>query len=159
MQKHNTIDKHGLLRYDFLFSYWMFAWFALFWFLPKHSMLRTWLHPAFTLAVGAAENLVTFLLILIYNPKWNILWKFFAMMLCIKVAPLYLVMYETTPTVIPWKQSILAFMAVFSVYLGYLWFQDASLVEIYKTAIRSVVEDKNETPLYTAVQRISVGVL
>jgi len=155
MEKH-TLDTHGVLRYDFLFSYWMFMWFVLFWFLPKNDTLRTLIHPAFALVVGVFENLITVVLICIYNPKWQILWKFVAMMICIKLVPLYLVMYQTTPQPVPWGKSALAFVCVFSVYLGYLSIYGASFVDIYKTAILSVVHDKNKTPLFSVLRNITM---
>jgi len=151
----HTIDHKGTLRYDFLFSYWMFIWFILFWLLPKNDNLRSIAHPAFTLAIGVLENTITLLLILYYNPQWSIIWKFVAMMIAIKILPLYLVMYESTPLHVPWQNSIITFIVVFAIYLGYLFVNDANFVEIYKTAIVSVIMDENKTPLYSTLMSIT----
>lgn len=150
----HTLDKNVILRYDFLFSYWLFTWFLLYWFLPNYNTLRTLAHPAVALLVGIAENLITLILIFIYNPRWEIIWKFVAMMACIKIAPFYLVVNAPYPPTIPWRQSTIAFCIVFALYLGYLSVNRASFAEIYKTAIVSVVEDRNQTPLYATLSRM-----
>ena len=95
--RYHTVDKKGNLRPDFLFSYWIYAWFFIFYFTPDHSpkgtpsaLIKQYMNPTFTLYAAFLENLATLVLMMVYQTQWVVLLKFVAMMAVVKLLPLYL---------------------------------------------------------------------
>ena len=162
IQKYNpefhTTDETGQIRFDFLFSDWIFVWFVLFIMLPKGKSKYVASHPitlflvqytnpfvAFLFAI--IENTLTLLVILYYNPQPSIIIKFITMMLFSKILPaLYL--YTRYPTV--WIPNIISLFVIFAIYNVYLYYHSTNVYKIYKRTITSIVEDKDFTPIYNA---------
>lgn len=162
IQKYNpelhTTDETGQIRFDFLFSDWIFVWFVLFIMLPKEKSKYVSSHPitrflvqntnpfaAFVFAI--VENVLTLLVILYYNPQPSIIIKFITMMLFSKILPtLYL--YYHYPTV--WIPNIISLFVIFTIYNLYLYYHSTNVYKIYKRTITSIVEDKDFTPIYKA---------
>lgn len=147
----NTRDKRGIIRFDFLFSYWMFIWFVLYYFLPTHTqntpittVFKQYGNPLYVFYLGILENLATLTLIFLYNPNIKLVLKYIAMMCVTKVYPAYLLYYLPTN----WKMNLVAFVFVFIIYNVYLLFNDTNIYEIYENTVTSIIYDRDLTPLY-----------
>ena len=158
--RYNTVDKSGRMRPDFLFSYWIYAWFFLFYFTPDHStkgtpsdFIKKYLNPTVAFYVALAENLLTFLAILIYNPEINILLKFIAMMLVVKIIPLYLL--RNYP--IQFSRDIPVLISVFIAYNVYLAWNETDLWDVYKRTFESIRQGQNYTPFFGLLNTVSGG--
>jgi hypothetical protein len=151
-QKMDWTNHSPIIPFYYLFSYWMFTWFALFCLIPLHDTYKIYLNPAVAFVVGLFENLFTFILILLYNPKWSVIWKYIVMMLTMKALPLYYIL----KTPVNWLYSGIAFICVFAVYLEYLYWNKVDFVNTYIETIVSVIKDKNTTPMYAFLHRNSI---
>lgn len=148
----NTIDKHGIIRFDFLFSYWMFVWFIIYYFLPttigRNSpithLFKQYGNPLYVFYLGILENLATLGLLVWYNPDMRLIVKYIIMMCITKVYPAYLLYYLPTN----WKINLVLFVFVFGTYNAYLLMNDTSFNEVYEKTLTSIIYDHDLTPLY-----------
>jgi hypothetical protein len=150
----NTTDKTGKIRFDYLFSYWIFAWFLIFYFVDANTTSGKWIHkylnPVFALYIGFLEELVTFVYLLVINPQMNYIVKMLAMMTLIKLFPLYLL--RNYP--IHWKNDIMVFLFFFGIYNLYLFFNDTNVYDVYKRTFISFKEGTNKTPLFSLMDSL-----
>lgn len=154
--KKNTVDKKGVLRFDFLLSYWILVWFALFYFTPEKSTepiskwIRRHLNPSLGFYFAFIENVATLLLLIIYNPDLWLIFKFISMIVILKVIPLYLLRNYA----IRWKHDTLVFVVVFGIYNLYLAWNETNLYEIYERTITSIRKGDSQTPMYSLLSTI-----
>jgi len=153
----NTLDKSGVLRFDFLFSYWVFIWAIAFYFIPSNSdagqltkLIRHYLSPIVALYIALLENVIKLILMLYTDPQILIIGKFIAMITVIKLFPLYLLRNHKTHLV----RDIFAFISVFAVYNVYLAGNDTNIFEIYERTYSSIISGQNNTPLFALIERI-----
>lgn len=143
-----TLDKHGYIRFDYLFSYWIIAWFFIYYFIDVKNWIGGQIHkygnPKFALIFALIENIITLFWIIAVNRDIWIIFKYFCMMLIVKIWPLYLVW--NSPVKIP--QDIYVFITIFVIYNVYLYFNDETLITIYKRTFTSIINRDNNTPLF-----------
>jgi hypothetical protein len=96
-------------RFDLVFSYWIFTWFAL------HLLGFVRASPKLALEIGLTANVFIFIVMAIYgNP--NAL--FFAPInIALKAVPLYIVWNER----VRWPEDAQTFGLVFAIYLFWTW--------------------------------------
>ena len=148
----NTTDKQGIIRFDYLFTYWMFLWFILYYFLPTNTQrnspithfFKQYGNPLYVFYLGILENLATLGLLVWYNPDIQLIVKYILMMCVTKVYPAYLLYYLPTN----WKINLVLFVCVFVIYNTYLYLNDTSFYEVYKKTLTSIIYDRDLTPLY-----------
>jgi len=104
-------------RFDFVFSYWIFAWFLLYWF--------KWIDfsPKLALLLGVMENLVLFVFIIL-RKSWIFVFSFVVINLLIKILPLYLLRKEKIN--IHRDLSILIF--IFFLYVSWIFINEKTFV-------------------------------
>jgi hypothetical protein len=150
----NTLDKKGNIRFDYLFSYWIFAWFLVFYFVDKGTTAGKWiykyLNPTIALWIALMESLVTFVYLLILHPRLDYTIKMLAMMFFIKAFPLYLI--RRYP--IHWKNDILVTLILFAIYNVYLYFNDTNVIDIYRRTFTAFKEGTNQTPLFSLMDSL-----
>jgi hypothetical protein len=152
-RKH-TLDKSGVLRFDFLFSYWVFLWAIAFYFIPNNNthpfttFIKRNVQPMFALYVALAENMALFIAVLYYNPQWELIIKFITMILVVKIIPLYLLRNYT----FHWETNIVSFVCIFGLYNAYLFWNDTNMIEIYKKTIYSIITNQPNTPFFYWVE-------
>jgi len=76
------------MRFDFVFSYWIFAWYVLY------ALRVTTLIPKIALIVGIIHNTGLLLSMFYYKNDWIHIATFCFINLCIKVIPLWTVWNE-----------------------------------------------------------------
>ena len=147
----NTIDERGYIRFDFLFSYWVYIWFLMFYFIDKTTIygkaFQKYGNPKLALSIALFENIFTLFWIIFANGRIKTIIKYSCMMLIVKVLPLYLV-YKTP---IQWPQDLYVFTGVFVLYIIYLYLNDESLMTIYKRTFTSIMNRDNNTTLFHLV--------
>ena len=136
-----TVDSSGNIRGDYLFSYWIIVWFFAYYF------VKGLVSPIVALILALIENVITFVYLVISGSDVVILMKFLAMMLLIKIAPLWLLMNKR----VNWINSTVAFFAVFALYNIYLWMNKTDLIEIYRKTFNSIHSNSDQTPLFKAI--------
>lgn len=156
-----TVDKNGIIRPDFLFSYWVLVWFLIYLFLDTSSFKSAkntytrWIYdhinPFFALVIALSENVLTFVYLIFLQLDLSILLKYFIMMLLIKIGPLYYIMTYSSYRI--WE-SILAFVTIFAIYLIYLHIQGETVSSVYERTLTAFKTGENKTPLFRLLDSI-----
>ena len=98
------------MRIDFVFSYWIFAWYLLY------TFRVTTFNPKIALVIGIIQNIGLLLLMLYYKNDWIHIATFCFINLCIKVIPLWTVRNDPYR----WK-DFYAFVIYFMIYIVWLF--------------------------------------
>ena len=124
-----------MLRADFIFSYWIFAWFLFYIFdIIKFS-------PKFAILIGIIENIGLLFYIIYHNAPYSIIWKFIIVIMFQKALLLYIVRKD-----IMHVSDILFTLGLFVIYLLWLHIHNTSFFEIINKINTSLIQNKNETP-------------
>jgi hypothetical protein len=150
----NTIDESGNIRIDFLFSYWIFAWFIFFYFLDKTTkygkFTTTYFSPMIALWFGFLYDFLSFFYLIFINPDFTMILKYAIMLLVIKITPLYLL--RNTP--IHYLQDTLSLIFLFFIYIVYLHLNNTSITEVYEKTEKGILTGENKTPLFHLMNSI-----
>ena len=131
------------LRADLVFSYWIYAWFILYFLnYTKYS-------PKIALILGLLDNIVMlFLMIVWYTSLKTIIW-FIIINTLIKVMPLYYLRNESFK-----MKDIYFTMGLFFIYIIWLHINSQSLIGNIKVIHNSLLYGKNETPFMNLLSKI-----
>jgi len=144
-------------RPDFLFSYWVFAWFLVFYFIPDNAkwsvtaFIKQNMNPEIALYLALLENIGTMVTILLYNPTVTFLAKYSATILIVKVWPMYLL--RNYP--VRWYANSAALLGIFAIYNVYLLWNDTNIVDVYHKTFASIRNGDDCTPLFGLFAYIS----
>ena len=140
-----------IIRADHLFSYWIFAWFLLFYGTHYKGKSDIIYSPKLAFYIAFFENLVEIFSIYKVNQSIWLMIKFAVTILLFKILPLYL-MWDI-PVVLP--RDIYILVGVFIVYVIYLNVIGTSVLEVYKETADSLGKNNNQTPFYRFFDWIS----
>lgn len=146
-------DKNGYIRFDFVFSYWIYVWFLLYWFVPKTKPSKSstthfiyeWMNPMVFFFIGFGENAFTLALLWYYTNNTTILFKYTAMMFFVKLLPIIILWNRP----IHWFVNLVIGSIAFILYNVYLAWNGTNIVDVYSRTFTSLLEDKDQTPLYS----------
>ena len=141
-------------RLDYVFSYWIFAWFVLYYFkIVSHS-------PLFILLIASVENVILFIIHIINFIIDNSYYNFFKLIgfiiinFFIKVLPLYyIIKIENNVKTIEElfklikKDNIIISLYLFIFYIIWLFINNAISIKNYKLNINL----PTTTPLYNII--------
>ena len=123
------------MRFDYLFSYWIFVWYLLYFFrITKYN-------PKFVLICGVIENIILLFFMIYYKTNLNVIIFFIFGMGLIKIIPIYTIWY----TIIKWRDILFTFI-LFFIYIIWLYINNKSLYYIYNNT-KEVVFNKKYFPL------------
>lgn len=124
-----------MYRIDFIFSYWIFAWYLLYIFKLTNY------NPKLVLILGIIENIFLLFLMIYYKSKMrHILW-FFIVMMIMKIIPL-LSIYKTKII----KKDFFYLLVLFFIYIIWLTINKINMIDFYKKISKSVIHGENKTP-------------
>jgi len=133
-----------MIRLDFVFSYWIFAWFLLYYFKFTHF------NPFFALEVATIENIILFLLMIYYKvPLYNLI-SFLVINFFIKVLPL-IHLWDSKIII----RDIIAFVIIYLIYL--LWLLINKKTDVFKVQheiFNSLVHGKSDTPFMALTKKL-----
>jgi hypothetical protein len=129
-----------VIRPDFLFSFWIFFWFLLYYFFPTLNLPS----PVLGLYIALFENLLELFTLIRYNRELSFILQFVAVIVLIKILPLYLL--RNVRMVFP--QDIYILIGLFSAYLLYLVTQGTNVIEVYRKTDVSLRTGANHTPIH-----------
>lgn len=133
-----------LIRPDFIFSYWIFAWFLLYFFKV------TQYNPKYLLLLGVLENLMTIIIGIYYRTSMMYIVYFIFIMIIMKIIPLYL-SWNNKDNFTSLQSDLVASIFVFALYSLWLHFNGTDIISIQKRIIDSIIKEKNETPILWAI--------
>ncbi len=131
-------------RLDFVFSYWVFAWFLLYYF------KLTSFNPLFALEIATIENIILLFLMIYYKVSiFNII-SFLFINFFIKVLPLiYLWNIKTV------KRDIIASIILFLIYLLWLFINNKkNALKIQYEIYESLLHGKSDTPFLALTKKL-----
>lgn len=129
-------------RFDFVFSYWIFAWFILYYLKVVNYS------PLFALVIGFIYNIFLYIyLIYVYKndkTKYNfyVLFDFVIVNFFIKVLPIYYLLFIQKNKIT--IHNILQTFILFTFYLLWIIINKKIYIENYKL----VIVKKSSTPFY-----------
>lgn len=122
---------------DLIFTYWIFAWFLLF-----YLVFPNLYNPKFALISGLIVNLVI-LCILIYNvvPLFYVI-GFMIVILVTKISPLYLIRKTKIRT-----SDIYFTVCLFLLYVLYFWIKENRNLKQRRSELRNFLLGKANSPI------------
>ena len=131
------------LRADLVFSYWIFIWFVLYEFkLINYS-------PKFPIILGIIENIIMFILMLLFGTSVRTIIYFILINICIKAVPFYYLRNETI------KMKDVYFTAVlFLLFIIWLHINEQSIVSNLKIIYDSLLYGKDQTPFMSLLRKV-----
>ena len=126
-------------RFDFVFSYWIFAWFLLYWFrVIPYS-------PKLAMCLSILENAVLLgIMIFLLQSSMETVTKFAIINMFIKVIPLYAVWNDK----INWKRDIIIIMVLFLIYAIWLFINSKSRLEEQNEILRNTKSWDKKAMIY-----------
>jgi uncharacterized membrane protein len=132
------------IRPDFVFSYWIFAWYLLY------ELKVTTFSPKFSLILGLIENIIMFILMIHFGSKINTLVLFIIINIFLKVIPLYTLRNETFNI-----KNLYFAICFFAIYIFWLHINHVTLQGSLKEVYESLIHNKNNTPFMQLFENIS----
>jgi hypothetical protein len=129
-------------RFDFVFSYWIFAWFILYW-LGVISY-----NPKIALIIGLVDNLVLLGIMLYFANSWLNIFLFCFINFFIKLVPLYLL--RNTPFRV---RDLYAFIGLFGIYILWILVNEVPIIDTAKRRYKEIQEDKPLGPFMYYVKQ------
>lgn len=150
-------SRDGYVRFDFLFSYWIFAWFLIYYnidsFNNKYATaFKRHVSPLLPLWMALFFNIYE--LIYVMMLKFDIITfiKYCIMFLTVKALPIYLLYRKGIS--IHWINDIIVTLLVVTVYVFYLYLNNTNPSKIYEETEKSIVNGSNKTPMFYAMNKI-----
>jgi hypothetical protein len=135
------------MRMDFVFSYWIYAWYILY------KLGITSYSPKFPLIIGLIDNLAMLFLMLSYGTTSRTIFYFIVINMLIKVVPLYDLKKETIQ-----MKDVLACMVLFMAFLAWLHINQQNLMGNLKLIHDSLLYDgEKTTPFISLMQQIKAN--
>jgi hypothetical protein len=159
VHKYN-VDNTKSIRPDFLLSYWIFAWFLVYYFLDTVAIRNgktsytKWIHdhmnPTIGILFALSENVFTFIYMIFQNVEFNLLLKYLLMMLSIKIIPIYCI--RNYP--IRLFDNILSFLVILGIYWIYLYTQGETISSVYNRTFTAIKNVSNKTPFFFFIDSV-----
>jgi len=148
----------GYVSPDYLFSYWVFAWFIIYYNIDAFhnkttDFVKTTLSPLLALWFALLFNAYEIIYSMFIKFDALLFMKFLAMMIMVKMLPIYLLYRKGI--VVHWINDIIALTAIFTIYNIYLYSRGVSANEVYKETEKSLARGDNKTPMFYLMDKIS----
>ncbi len=121
------------MRFDFVFSYWIFAWYVLY------ALRLTTYNPKIPLVLGVIHNTILLILLFYYKNDWIHIITFFIINLCIKGIPLWTLRNEPYR----WK-DFYALVVYFILFI--LWIFINGELKIKTDGLQEIKENRPSGP-------------
>jgi hypothetical protein len=131
------------LRADLVFSYWIFIWFVLYEFkLINYS-------PKFPIILGIIENIIMFILMLLFGTSVRTIIYFILINICIKAVPFYYLRNETIKL-----KDVYFTVVLFLLFIIWLHINEQSIVSNLKIIYDSLLYGKDQTPFMSLLRKV-----
>jgi hypothetical protein len=146
------------ITWDFLFSYWLFIWFLIYYILIHIqnagiiiNFIKTFANPIIGLVIASVENVFTLVLLIYKNNSPESTIKYLFAIVLFKLIPIYLL----KPYTVNIFYSFISFLILFIIYLIYVKMNNQNIVYIYQNVLKSILANKNDTPFFKMMSKIS----
>jgi hypothetical protein len=132
-----------VLRIDLVFSYWVYAWFLLYFFQWTKYL------PKFALLIGLIDNLVMLLLMILFGTSMSTIITFVIINTIIKIIPLYYLRKERITI-----KDIYFTCVLFLLFVIWIHINKQTLVGNLKLVHDSLLYSENKTPFMNILSKI-----
>ena len=132
------------LRFDLVFSYWIYAWYLLYAF----NIIISY-SPKFALLLGLVENSIMLLLMLVYGTSKETIFYFILINALIKGLPLYYLRHQTIHS-----KDIYFTGGLFVLFIIWLYINKQSLVGNMKIVYESLLYGRDQTPFMSLLKKV-----
>jgi len=122
-------------RFDYIFSYWIFAWYVLY------EIKIVDYNPKFALTIGIIENIIILCFMFYYNNSVIYIFLFCFINFFIKIIPLWRLRNITYD-----QYDIIVSICLFIIYLSWLLFNRVNISVMIQNSINSIKNNKPNTP-------------
>jgi hypothetical protein len=150
----NYTFKNGLIRPDFIFSYWIFVW-VLIYFISNILLNKNIIpSPLLAIYIGFFVSLygLSYLVSTISNN--SILMKFLVMLIVIKTIPLLITIYLSGTYKINWNYDLKKILILLLFYFVYLVCWNVNVFDVYNYEGISIINNDNKTPFFYLLTKI-----
>lgn len=133
------------IRLDLVFSYWIFAWFLLYYF--KFTSYS----PKFLIIIGIIHNSAMLLNMILSGTKTISILSFITINIFIKILPLYYLRNEPIKI-----DDIYVTGFVYLLFVVWLNINGENIVDNLNEIQNSILNDKNETPFMRFIEYIRI---
>lgn len=132
-----------MLRADFIFSYWIFAWFFIYIF----GMVS--INPKFALIIALLENIGTLCYLMFFSAPFIAISKFIIVMIVQKIIPLFMILNEKILL-----SDIMFTLGLFLIYLLWLFANNISFFKVYSKIRDSLMKNKSDIPGFVFIDYV-----
>ena len=126
-----------------VFSYWVLLWFILYYF------KLTSFSPKFAITIGILENIVLFILMVIWGTSLRTILWFVIINTLIKIMPFYYLRHESYTL-----KDVYATICLFIIFVIWLHINKQSLIGNAKIIYDSFIYGKDKTPFMSLLHKI-----
>lgn len=130
------------LRFDLVFSYWIYIWYILYAF----KIIR--FSPKFPLLLGLIDNIIMLILMLTYGTSVRTIFYFIIINTLIKIVPLYYLRNEKIK-----MKDIYFTILLFGIFVLWLHINKQSLIGNLKLIHDSLLYGKDKTPFMAFIKK------
>jgi hypothetical protein len=134
------------LRFDLVFSYWIYVWYLLY------ALKIINYSPKFFLILGLIDNFFMLIMMLLYGTSRKTIFYFIVINTIIKLLPLYYLRDEK----IRMKDIYFSFI-LFIIFVIWLHMNEQSLIGNIKLVHDSLLYGKNNTPFMNLLKKIKIN--
>ena len=131
------------MRFDFVFSYWIFTWYLLY-----MSKMVSY-SPKLALGLGIIENAFLLVSMVLFGSNARTILSFIFINTLIKVLPYYSLRRETIRTT-----DLIPTVFLFAVYVGWIYYNQQDLTGNYKKVFDSLIHNRDETPFIQLLRKV-----
>ena len=131
------------MRFDFVFSYWIFSWYLLYMVKFVKSS------PKLALGLGIIGNIVLLTLVILFGANLRTILSFIIINSVIKVIPYYSLRGETIRA-----RDVKPIIILFIIYLCWVYYNKQGLTGNYKRIFDSLVKNRYDTPVMSLLKRV-----
>jgi hypothetical protein len=132
------------MRFDLVFSYWIFAWYLLY----MAKIVQP--SPKLVILLGIIENTALLLGMILYGSNLRTISSFILINTFIKLLPYYSLRREKIKSS-DWKPTVIVFL----LYCCWLYFNKENLTGNYKKVFDSLIHNRADTPMMQLLQKVS----
>ena len=122
-------------RIDFTFSYWIFAWFLLYYFDFTNY------NPKFGLSIALFFNTIRLFTTIYYKNSFIYIFLFVVINTFLKIIPLWILKNDSIK-----KTDILATLYLFGIYNIWLLLNNTNIIELMKDSMNAIKSNHPNTP-------------
>jgi len=134
------------LRFDLVFSYWIYVWYLLY------ALKIINYSPKFFLILGLIDNFFMLIMMLLYGTSKKTIFYFIIINTIIKVVPIYYLRDEKIR-----MKDIYFSLVLFIIFVIWLHMNEQSLIGNIKLVHDSLLYGKDNTPFMNLLKKIKIN--